>query len=176
MTPTWALKKPWEPLAAPHVATSDARKAQEYTDICAQFDVAHNPRYLRGQQGAGETYCNIYVWDCTKALGCEVPHWVGVDGKPGKMGPPSRELDANAVIDWLRASKEWREVLHSDAKARADLGFPVVVAYHAPPGRIGHVAMLLPGDLIAQAGASNFFMKPVAAGFGGLPTQFFTHD
>ena len=167
----------WVLLNAPHTATAASRRGQELVDICAQFDVVHEPRYAKRN---GATYCNIFVWDCTRALGAEVPHWVYDDGRPAAMAAAgAHELDANAAIDWLAqhgSTYGWNPVVEADAYARADLGFPVVCTWRSPPGGIGHVSMVLPGHLSAQAGGTNFFMQPVSHGFGNLPVAFYSHN
>lgn len=161
-------KLPWVPLAPPVILE---RVPEKYEFACSMFDVTNNPRYKPGQFG-NETYCNIYVWDCTKALGCEVPHWVDEGGNPAGMGA-ARELNANGVIDWLRSN--WQKVPRLEAVMRANNGFPVVATYYAP-GRIGHVAMLLPWERIAQAGRHNLWGVSIESGFGNLPVEFYTHD
>ena len=89
----------------------------------------------------------------------------------------SAEMNANAMHTWLATHHDgWRLVVPADAHARAALGFPVVASWLNPTGKSGHVAMLLPGGLIAQAGQSNLFMVPLARGFGKLEPSFFTHD
>ena len=90
---------------------------------------------------------------------------------------------ANGLIDWLGGSAGsvagWVHVDAELAGAEVARGHPVVVAYRAPDGQTGHVAILLPsyatGLRIAQAGRSNYFDVPVARGFGVRPVRFFAH-
>ena len=162
------------------------RAPEKYVAVAKQFEVETNPRYVRGHDGnpanGQETYCNIYLWDTTKAMGCEVPHWVdpatGVEVPMGK----GKELSANGVCDWFQLhamDAHWMQCGPTKAMLRASQGFPTVVIWKNPGG-IGHVAMVLPGvDFIhiAQAGASNFFDKSLATGFGSVsPLMFYTHD
>ena len=41
------------------------------------------------------------VWDVTKAMGAEIPHWVDNNGNRVGVGQ-GRELSANGTADWLR--------------------------------------------------------------------------
>lgn len=164
----------------------DNRSAVNYTLMCKQFEVATNPRYVAGHDGnpanGRETYCNIFLWDCTKALSCEVPHWVdpstGVEVPMGK----GKEQSANTVVDWFvqhGLDFDWMACSRKKAMSRATLGYPTVVLWKNPGG-IGHVAMVLPGvdfTHIAQAGGTNFFDDRLEKGFGNLgPLLFYTHD
>lgn len=176
MTP-WLPKDAWVPVTAPTINHADERSAKALLEVCAQFHVATEPRYQRN--AAGYTMCNIYLWDCTRALDAEIPHWVYDSGDRAPMGAPkSRELSANGVCDWLAIHGPrfgWHSCNETAAFTAADLGQPTSATWRAPPGRIGHVAVVLPERLAAQAGASNFFGKPLRAGFGDLPVKFFTH-
>jgi hypothetical protein len=66
------------------------------------------------------------------------------------------------------------------AGAEAARGHPVVAAYRAPDGQIGHVAILLPsyaaGIHMAQAGRTNYFDVPLSRGFGTRQLRFFAHS
>lgn len=158
------------------------RSALNYIAAVNQFEVETNPRYVRGHLGGRETYCNIYLWDVTKAMGCEIPHWIdpatGVKVLVGK----GKEQVANGICDWMQThglTVGWMQCGKKKATERASKGFPTVVLWKNQGG-IGHVAMILPGiDFvhIAQAGGSNFFDKDIIKGFGNLgPLLFYTHD
>lgn len=158
------------------------RSAEAYKSVVKQFQVETNPRYVKGHSGGKETYCNILLWDATKAMGCEVPHWVdeatGVEVPMGK----GQELSANGVCTWFSTHAlkfGWMQCSKQKAMERATAGFPTVVLWRNAGG-IGHVAMVLPGTdftHIAQAGSNNFFDQDLIKGFGSVgPLMFFTHD
>jgi len=143
------------------------RSAGGLSRVIAQFQVATNPRYT---QRDSNTFCNIFLWDVTRALGCEIPHWVlnGISTPPG-IGS---ELNAVGTVAWMRTygnQNGWRKVTEGEARGAASQGYPAVVLF-APPVGIGHVAVLQPTmsatTLIAQAGVSNFEKKPLSSGFG----------
>lgn len=165
---------PWEPTLPAVYNGPGERSPLELRAVLAQFDVEHAPRYARRDMngdGRAETWCNIFVWDTTTALKCEVPHWFG-----------GRELNANAVIDWLGSFGNERGWLEEDlltASEYASRGCPVVCCWKNPTGNSGHVAMMLPPRnneaRIAQAGRRNLFDVPISAGFGGKPLRFYVH-
>lgn len=173
-TPAWLEQPPWLPVDPPLKANEDQRSAALLHDIAVQFEVERAPRYAR--QGV-RTWCKTYLWDALSALGCgEVAaHWVDRSGVPC---PPGKGFETRANDVVLRLSRRlysWREVDSAEAYAQADLGRPVVCGWFNRSGGPGHVALVLPGRVIAQAGAENFVGRPVSAGFGGLPVSFFTH-
>lgn len=143
------------------------RSAAAYRAVIDQFDVENNPRYAVNKKGRGDTYCNIFVWDVTRAMGAEIPHYVDPDTLEPRYYPDirgARELSANGVADWLErvgARYGWRRVSAEEAQALANRGHPVVTAHHNPGGS-GHVQVVCPsadgrydpsrGVTVAQAG------------------------
>jgi hypothetical protein len=132
--------------------------------------------------GHNETYCNIYLWDCSVALGAEIPHWIDpATGAPVAKGK-GKETDANAVCDWLAQYGPvygWQPAGMVAAVANAVDGNPTVMTYKNPSGD-GHVAVVLPTPvgssvLIAQAGATNFFNQDYHKGFANLPVLYYIH-
>jgi hypothetical protein len=174
---------PWQPYPIALACSSDCRSPECLRAVLKQFDVGANPRYLPNQQGYGETYCNVYLWDATRALECEIPHWCGDNGEPLQVGK-GRELSAAGVIGWLRtfgSANGWREVPLESARDCANRGLPAVATWLNPsPGKPSHVAMLLPDAdgqcRIAQAGAACFFDDPLERGFGRLKVACWVHD
>lgn len=179
----WMTKWQWEPLTAPLTNGSDNRSASSLVHVVAQFDVENNERYRPGVPGP--TWCNIFAWDVTRALGCEVPHWIR-----------GKETNANELAAWLEGvmatnggklqgpAHGWRSCSRADVRARALQGFPGLVTYVNPnPSRPGHIAVVMPSSIavgddvqIAQAGAKCYSYAPLASGFGTLPVRFWTHD
>lgn len=148
------------PADAPVQGDPDARSADTYNRVIDQFDVENNPRYA---QRNGNTYCNIFAWDVTRAMGTEIPHWVDDAGNPVGYDQ-GHELDANGVNQWLNAQGGkygWKEVGPEQAQALANQGFPVVASWDNV-GSIGHIAVVRPGEAngngpaTAQAGSENW--------------------
>lgn len=172
MTPDWLAKPPWLPVRAPR-QSAPPRRVDDYVETCRQFDVTSTPRY---QPRGKTTWCNVFVWDVTTALGCEIPHWYSVTTLRATRPGQGSEMLANDMVVWLRAEVDgWRKIQRAVALETAAKGEPTVVAWENYAGP-GHVAMLLPGELIAQAGAANLWLAPIKTGFGeGRSLEFFSH-
>lgn len=175
-SPAWLMQPPWLPVDAPLKGDEDDRSAHLLVDVARQFEVETAPRYApMGQR----TWCKTYLWDVLTALGCcdVAAHWVDRAGTPMRPGAPgAMETRANDVVMRLgRQLYGWRQADEAAAYAHADAGRPAVAGWYNRAGP-GHVALVLPGRVIAQAGSTNFLGRPVAAGFGAKPVSFFTHD
>ena len=178
------IARPWEDIAPPITNESRNRNPDLYNAVLDQFSVSINPRYRKNQQSENETYCNIFVWDVTKAMGVEIPHWVDENGRsvPQFSGT---EQGANDMVDWLEkfgGDKGWRKIDVEAAQAMANLGMPVVATW-MNPGGIGHIAMVRPGRMsekdgpaLAQAGAINSNHTTVGEMFGDKEVIYFYHD
>jgi hypothetical protein len=153
----------------------NCRSPSRLVEVLASLDVENSPRYrVRDTTGDGkpDTFCNIFVWDATRALGCELEHWWN-----------GKELSANGLCDWLAnvgTHYGWTEVSDFGAALAVVKGKPVVAAWRNPKGT-GHVAMVLPpgegGALrIAQAGKRNLFDVELTKGFGVHVPRFYMHD
>jgi len=151
----------------PVLGSPDNRNRLRYENVINQFAAGKNPRYAQKRDANGKiksTYCNIFCWDVTRAMGAEIPHWVNAAGEPVGVGK-GNELNANATYDWLHkhgARYGWRKLSgQAEAQQLANLGHPVIAAFKKPGG-IGHVSVIRPGTLtaegaaMAQAGAKNF--------------------
>lgn len=168
----------------PLVNTAAHRSAGAYEQVINQFAVGHNPRYL---PGGGFTYCNIFVWDVTRALGCPIPHWItsaGVISAP--FAPHAYEININGGVDWMvkygAPLHGWRKIDAATAQQYANQGQVAVALWKNPTGGHGHTAMVRPGTLTArgpataQAGSTNFNEGHLADGFGNLRPLFYGHD
>jgi hypothetical protein len=175
----------------PHYAvTSDEahRSAKDYDAVLAQFKVGENPRYQKNRQGKNETYCNIFVEDATKAMGCQIP--TAYDDKTGKPCSFDKQTgtfkggyqhNANGCVDWLHKfgpGNGWKKVSAEQAQTMADQGHPAVAAWKNTGPGAGHLAMIHPSDgesfdpakgpRISQAGGSNFEKGYLKDGFKGV--------
>jgi hypothetical protein len=178
---SWLNRPPWMPVDAPVRSTPSARSRARLLDVVAQFDVEMTARYRPVPTPQGPTtWCNIFVWDATRALGAEIPHCVDEAGCSVPVGQ-GRELTANRTLRWLEAhgaTAGWRESDAAGAVRAAQGGLPAVAIWHNPFGP-GHVALVVPCDAegvhVAQAGAVCFSSRPLAHGFGERPARFFVH-
>ncbi len=172
----------WIPVDAPLQNQPGQRDPHRYDQVLNQFGVGSNPRY---RPRGGNTYCNIFVWDATRSMGAEIPHWVDQSGRPAGVGAAGAwEMDANDTNRWLNnqgAAAGWRKVSAAEAQRHANSGSPAVVSWKNPGG-IGHIGMVRPGELttrgpaMAQAGSRNFNNGHVADGFGRRRVEYWIHD
>jgi|GEM_PF-1375241 len=159
---------PGMPLTPAITNDASSRSAANYAAVISQFNVEHNPRYAVNQKGRGDTYCNIFVWDVTRAMRAEIPHYYNArTGEPMQRGDAgASEMNANAMYDWLKTHGQtygWREVSAEEAQRLANAGHPVVTALKRP-GAHGHVQVVCPsrdgtfnaekGVTVAQAGSN----------------------
>jgi hypothetical protein len=160
-------------LCQPAVTSSSGqRSASLYNSVIDQFNVATNGRYTPHKLGVGDTYCNIFAWDVTSAMGAEIPHWVDNNTGAPRQYPSitgAYETDANGAINWLRnygSSYGWSKVTAAEAQAAANSGKPAVATWKNPNGA-GHFQIVRPnksgdvfdadkGVFVAQAGGTNF--------------------
>lgn len=149
--------------------TAYNRSAENYRQVINQFNVETNPRYEVNKKGRGDTYCNIFMWDVTRAMGAEIPHYVDPDTLEPRYYPDTEgavEMNANSIYRWLGTKGQeygWKEVTAETAQQLANQGHPVVTAKQNPGG-VGHVQVVCPslsggydprtGVTVAQAGST----------------------
>lgn len=168
----------------PLVNAATNRSAAVLEQVISQFAVGHNPRFL---PGGGYTYCNIFVWDVTRALACPVPHWITASGAiAAPFASGAYEVNINGGCDWMAKygirDHGWRRIDAATAQQYANAGQVAVALWKNPSGGHGHTAMVRPGALTArgpataQAGSTNFNDGHLADGFGNLRPIFYGHD
>jgi len=171
------------PVDAPFKGDSANRTPEIYDNVINQFAVEKNPRYsARDTNGDGklDTFCNIFVWDVTRAMGSELPHWVdSKTGAPTGVSRHSFELNPDGVVTWLHdygTSYGWRNVSEREAQGLANKGHATL----AVGG--GHMAIVRPGEIningpaTAQAGKHNFNQKHMRNGFGSIQPEYWVND
>ena len=179
----------WKP-AVPAITNSQGnRSPAAFRAVIDQFNVESAERYR--PYSNGDTYCNIFMWDVTSAMGAEIPHYVdAVTGAP-RYYPDikgARELNAIAIDEWLRThgpSYGWREVDAETAQRYANAGRPAVTT----AGQNRHVQVVCPskdggfdpirGVTIAQAGAkvTNYTnISGIYSSNGLKSVRYFVHD
>jgi hypothetical protein len=142
------------------------RSASAYRAVINQFNVESNERYRVNKLGQDDTYCNIFAWDVSHAMGAEIPHYINAStGEPAQSGSANvQELDANSMNDWLNTYGKqygWVQVSAQQAQTYANQGMPAVTSWKNPNGH-GHMQVVSPstdgtynsarGVAIAQAG------------------------
>jgi hypothetical protein len=171
--PDWLHRDISLQITAPLLNDPERRSPSALEAVVRQFVLelgnteAHRyqKRDVDGRPG-DETFCNFFVNEVTKALGCEIP-----------------KQRANDMITWLHSfgtSRGWWQISGELARVLSLQGLPVIAAWRNPDfARPGHVALLVPpagpGIWIAQAGARCFPCDKLAAGFGNLLPNFYAH-
>lgn len=166
--------EPWLPCTMNAVEQYLARSPAIYARVLDQFRVADHPRYA---PKSGCTYCNIYVWDVTSAMGCEVPHWVDAGFAPSAPGK-GFETVANQLVDMLSAGA-WGWMATTEPIECANRGRPVIAGWKNPHGP-GHLAMVRPHCVngrivVAQAGRVCAERLSLRSAFGARHVTFWTH-
>ncbi|MDL2218290.1 hypothetical protein LJC27_06490 [Christensenellaceae bacterium OttesenSCG-928-M15] len=155
---------PGKSFAAPVQSDLTNRSPALYRDVIEQFDVERNYRYAVNKKGTGDTYCNIFLWDVTRAMNAEIPHHTDWDtGAPLESG--GKSMNANRISEWLNTygpQYGWYEVTAEQAQQLANRGSPAVTVWKNANGGHGHVQVVSPsssggydaekGAAIAQAG------------------------
>lgn len=168
------------------------RSADLYRAVINQFNVESNQRYAVNKQGIGDTYCNIFAWDVTRAMGAEVPHYIdSATGAPVSSGAGgAKELNANQVNNWLNSTGRafgWTKVSAEEAQYYANMGMPSITSWKNSAGH-GHLQVVSPsvdgqydpsrGVAIAQAGrqVKNYDYITSVYGASTLPhVEYFVH-
>ena len=168
----------------PLTNAAESRNADDYEQLINQFAVGYNPRYL---PGGGNTYCNIFVWDVTRAMDCPIPHWITKDGAIAEpFAATAYEININGGVNWMQAygvpDHGWKKLDAATAQEYANAGKAAAALWQNPTGGHGHTAIVRPGALTAkgpataQAGSINFNSGHLQDGFGNLKPLFYGHD
>lgn len=137
-----AVKFPWMPFDAQVRSWQHARTAAQLDAVLDQFDIESKlVSVSRYAPHDGNTYCATLVWDATRAMGCEIPHWVDenlASTTPGQVSEGKRELNANAwEQEWMPKRgltlEGWRRGSADMASSAAEVGQPVVAIWYNPP-------------------------------------------
>jgi len=152
----------WRPTTPVVTSNIGNRSPSLYRAVLDQFRVETAERYRPGRNDT--TYCNIYVWDVTRAMGAELPLYTDRETGEPRFPPDTRgarSMGARAMCEWLQTHGQtygWREVDAATAQWYANQGKPAVTS----SGQRGHVQMVCPsrdgrfdpirGVTIAQAG------------------------
>jgi hypothetical protein len=163
-----------------------SRLARTLDMVIDSLELGRSPRYqardLTGD-GVDETFCNIALWDFSRAMTCEIPHWALADGSIARPNAKNaRELRVDDTLTWLDQhgrSHGFMPVSYETARVYALAGRFASVWWRNPnPKRSGHVAFFRSnGAEIAQAGRSSFGRGTIAQGFGSSsPLVWWVHD
>lgn len=160
----------WKAVIAPIQSQQGQRSAALYQKVLAQFDVGNNPRYE--PDGPDKTRGHIFIWDISRAMGCEIPHFVG-----------AKELSLSQTCDWLRHEgpmRGWRKVSDDEVFGAAKLGYPVIAVPREI--RLKHMAFIAPQEplgpkpLCTGAGLKRGAGLPLVDVLGARLVDYFGHE
>jgi hypothetical protein len=125
----------WKAVNAPMQSRPGRRTAVLYQNVIEQFACGYNQRYQVDESGKSKTH--IFVWDVTRAMNCEVPHFAG-----------GRETTLGQMVDWLRFeghSRGWKKANAQQAAEAADRGEAVLALPQDGKSRL--LAVVRPGGV-----------------------------
>ena len=161
----------WRAIDAPVQSRSGRRSAGLYRRVIDQFAVAANPRYA--PDPGDKVRAHIFIWDVTRAMNAEVPHFVG-----------AREQNLNQTCDWLRLDSHgvgWRRADAPGAIAAANKGLPVLVL--PKEIKLKMIAIVRPGDpdpdgnpYLSAAGHQRGNRLTISEAFATFGADYFIHS
>ncbi len=161
----------WKAVQAPVQSREGRRSPEIYRTVINQFAVGHNPRYE--SDAPEKPRGHIFVWDVSRAMNCEIPHFVG-----------AKELSLAQTVDWLRHEgpmRGWQRASIDDAQQAALSGY---LAIALPKDiKIKQMAILLPEEtraadnkpFVAAAGKMRGNKLKLAEALGVFAVDCFIH-
>ena len=179
----------WRPTTPAITSNETNRSPERYRAVIDQFNVETAERYRPGRNDS--TYCNIFLWDVTKAMGAEIPHYTDPETGEPRYYPDTKgakSMGAIATDAWLeKHGREygWYEADAETAQRYANEGKPAVTS----AGSLGHVQIVCPsedggfdtarGVTIAQAGriVTNYsYISGTYSTTGQKNVRYWIHD
>lgn len=125
----------WIAVQAPLQSREGKRSREVLENVIRQFGVTVNPRYDEEAPGKGRGH--IFVWDVSRAMNCEIPHFVG-----------AKELTLAQTCDWVRHEgpmRQWKRLTADEAVEVANSGKLVIALPRET--RTKHLAIVAPQEL-----------------------------
>ena len=173
------------------VDAAPADKAEALLTIVDWLDVS-NPQHLRYRPRGNTTFCNIYAHDFCDLAGAYLPRvwwtdralqrWQAGEPPPVRYDDTVRELNANALHDWLADHGPgfgWhREIDLTTLQAAANSGeVCVIIAKRRDLNRSGHVSVVIPehGEWLARRDRAGAVTRPVESQAGTRNHRVIVH-
>lgn len=122
----------WRATIPPAQSMFGRRSKRALLNAVAQFAAGHNPRYAPDAKGASRAH--IFVWDVSRAMGCEIPHFL-----------QGRELNLAQTVDWMKMTSQtrgWRKLMLDNALKEVEQGNLGIVVPKDPRRKL--IAVLRP--------------------------------
>ena len=123
----------WIAVQAPLQSREGRRSKEIYEMVIKQFGVTVNPRYA--DDAPGKIRGHIFAWDVSRAMNCEIPHFVG-----------AKELSLAQTCDWVRHEgpmRGWKRVSEAGEIVEIANSGKMVVALPRET-RTKHIALVAP--------------------------------
>ena len=115
------------------------RTAIVYYNYLDQFASGYNQRYVV-EDPKKQSKNHIFIWDVTRAMNCEVPHFAG-----------GREMTLLQMVDWLRYEGPVRGWKRADAQGAIDAANRGEAVLAVPRDtKLRAIAVVRPGALDAD--------------------------
>ncbi len=161
----------WIAVQAPLQSREGKRSNETYDMLVKQFGVTVNPRYA--DDAPGKVRGHIFVWDVSRAMNCEIPHFVG-----------AKELSLAQTCDWLRHEgpmRGWKRLGPNDVLEAANSGRLVIALPRET--RTKFIAVIGPQEISADQSPRltgiclkrDINVHPREM-FGAKPIDCFFHD
>lgn len=155
----------WKAVQPPVQSREGRRSADAYQNVIDQFAVGKNPRYE--PDAPDKPRSHIFVWDVSRAMNCEIPHFVG-----------AKELSLAQTVDWLRHEgpmRGWTRATEEDAQ-KAALGGQLAVVLPRDI-KLKLMAIVLPEEalLVAAAAKGRGRKLTVPEALGVHAVEYFVH-
>ena len=178
----------WRPVIPAITSSEENRNPELYRSVISQFRVETAERYRPFRNGS--TYCNIFMWDVTCAMGAEIPHYTDYETGRPRFYPDvsgAKAMTAVEIDGWLKTYGDaygWRQVDAETAQRYANEGKPAVTT----GGSLDHVQVVCPskngeydpvkGVTIAQAGSKVTSYAYISSIYGNSldKISYFVHE
>ena len=169
--PELANKDVWKAVQPPVQSHPGRRSLALLQNVINQFAVGTNPRYV--PDAVDKPRGHIFVWDISRAMNCEVPHFVG-----------PRELTIGQTVDWIRHEGPMRGWTRADANEAVEAAKHGQLAIALPCDiKMKHLAIVLPlpadpglKPRVASASRKIGDNLPLAEGIGAHAAEYFVHQ
>lgn len=159
----------WKATIPPAQSMFGRRSKRGYLNVIAQFAAGHNPRYAPDAKGQPRSH--VFVWDVSRAMGCEIPHFLG-----------GRELSLAQTVDWMKLSSQqrgWRKVKLETALQQVELGNLAIMVPRDPKKKL--IAVLRPREghaelRVAAAVPETGNDMPALDVMGTNDVELYVHD
>jgi hypothetical protein len=162
----------WKAVQAPIQSREGRRSPDTYQMVINQFAVGHNPRYE--PDAPDKPRGHIFVWDISRAMNCEIPHFVG-----------AKELSLGQTVDWLRHEgpmRGWTRASLADAHSQAQEGLLVIAI--PKDIKLKQLAVMLPDEettpdgkpYVAAAGKARGNKLKLGEALGVSAAECFVHQ